>query len=271
MKFNKYFIILLLLKQISLFGQSPEKNAFTLTGNIRGLDTGFITLFYGGINGSVFDTCQVANGKFKFKGFVAEPRIAYLIAFRDKKQYSNDKTKILECFIEPGNLSIDDTLGDFRYMEIQGSASDRDRVKRDKSKKQIMKRIDSVSVSFDECRAEYSKEKMKTNRSDQLKSLMQKCDSLGALLSIRTKNDYDSLDLLDSLFIINNPASYVAAFMLMRKLGDRPTEQFPDIKNLYDRFPPNIKESSYGEDIRTKMKFERNIYVGAEAIDFSAL
>jgi thiol-disulfide isomerase/thioredoxin len=213
----------------------------------------------------------VFHGKFHFKGFVAEPRIAYITAFRDKNQYSNDKTRRLECFIEPGILFIDDTLGDFRYMEIQGSASDRDRLNRDKSQRQIMKRIDSVSGPFDECWAEYLKGKVENNRSDKLKSLMQKCDSLGAILSIRTKNGYDSLEILDSIFIVNNPASYVAAFMLMRKVGDWPTEQFPDIKELYDRFPTNIKETSYGESIRTKMAFEQNIYVGAEAMDFAAL
>jgi thiol-disulfide isomerase/thioredoxin len=104
-----------------------------------------------------------------------------------------------------------------------------------------------------------------------VKYLGRKSDSLVAFRDSLLKNDSDSLVLLDSLFIINNPASYFAAFMLMRKVGDRPSERFPDIKKLYERFPPNIKESSYGESIRQRMEFERNIYIGAEAIDFTAL
>lgn len=268
MKFGKYFIIILLLKQISLCGQSPEKNAFTLSGNIKGLD-GWVYLLYHGINDGVYDSCQVIGGRFQFKGFVSEPSSAILTGFPISNSY--EKTKVLEFFIEPGHLSITDTLADFRYFAIEGSASDRDRYALIKSKREILNRIDSVSVPFEENWTRYLNERRKNNNPALVKYLGRKSDSLVALRDSRLKNDYVSLDLLDSLFIINNPTSYFAAFMLMRKLGDRPTEQFPDIKNLYDRFPPNIKGSTYGEDIRTKMEFERNIYVGAEAIDFSAL
>ena len=46
------------------------------------------------------------------------------------------------------------------------------------------------------------------------------------------------------------------------------TDQFPDLKKLYDNFPLNIKESSYGQNIREIIESEKNIYVGAEAIQF---
>lgn len=270
MKFSKYFIIVLLLKQVSLCGQSPVKNSFTLNGNIRGFDTGWVYLVYRGVDEVIFDSCQVVRGRFEFKGVVSEPGYASFSSFRVGSQ-AFDKTKMLECFIEPGNLSIVDTMGDFRYFIVHGSACDKERFALDKSKWHIQKRIDSISAPFEVCYAAYLKVRDKDKDSVLAKSLNQKCDSLGTLQIIRTKNDYDSLDLTDSIFIVHNPASFVAAFMLMRKVGQRPTENFPDIKKLYDRFPPNIKSSSYGESIRLSMEFERNIYVGAEAIDFTAL
>jgi thiol-disulfide isomerase/thioredoxin len=271
MKFSKYFIFILLLKQITLFGQYPENKSFYLSGNVKGLNTGFVYLLYRGMSESVLDSCRVEDGTFQFKGYVDEPRVAYLTTISVNGPYTYDKTRSLEFFIEPGNLSIVDTQSDFRYIEIKGSASDKDRVALVKSKRLILDRIDSVSGPFEACYSDYLKETKKDRNSPLTKSLSQKLDSLDVILKVRLKNDYESLQRIDSVFIINNPSSYVAAFMLMKKVGGGPTDQFPDIKKLYDRFPQNIKESSYGKSIRTIIEFEHNIYVGAEAVDFIAL
>ena len=48
-------------------------------------------------------------------------------------------------------------------------------------------------------------------------------------------------------------------------------DQFPDLQKLYNNFPPNIKESSYGQNIRDIMDSETTIHEGAEAVNFTAL
>ncbi len=248
---------------------ASDPTSFILKGKIVGKDTGYIYLYYRGINNFISDSFCLRHGEFMFRGNVQEPTAALFSTFNftsnNRKLY--DSKNIAEFYIEPGQMTLLAKKDSFKLIVLEGSGSDNDRVRVLRMKDTIELKIKPVMELYDVLAPLYNTEYRNDPKSDKFKLLKRRSDSIDAVL----KPLYAEESQIDSAFIVNNPSSFVAADMLTRNVRGGSTDQFPDLKKLYDNFPPNIKESSYGQDIREIIESEKNIYIGAEAINFTSL
>jgi thiol-disulfide isomerase/thioredoxin len=249
--------------------QPPDSNSFILKGKIIGRDTGYIYLWYRGLDGVVSDSFHLNGGEFIFTGKLREPTGALLSSFcfvrNNKSKYESHV--ITELFIEPGHMNLVATMDSFQMAQLEGSRSDSDRVRLLRMKDPVMSKTRPVEKELDMLAPVYNAELAKDPQSGSFKRLKIKNDSIWSVL----KPLYTELSQIDSAFITDNTNSFYAVSLFSRYVSGGSTDQFPDIKKLYDRFPSNIKESSYGKSIAYVMESEINIYIGAEAIDFIAI
>ncbi len=249
--------------------QSSDSGSFVLRGKIIGKDTGYIYLWYRGTSGVVSDSFHLRTGEFIFKGDLREPVdvIFSTFNFSSKNRAIYDSKNITSFYIEPGQMNLKATVDSFLELHMEGSRSDSDRVRLLRMKDTVELRIRPVMQEYDVLMPIYNAEFIKNPKPESFKLRKRKMDSINAVLAPL----YAKEAQIDSAFIVDNPASYVAANMLFRNVHGGATDQFSDIKKLYDKFPPNIKESSYGKSIRDIMESESAIHVGSEAVDFVAL
>ena len=81
MKFAQLLVGFYLL-QTAAVAQKSSLKPFTLTGVIKGMDSGSIYLNYIPDGGhGILDSCKVINGKFLFKGRISEPTRAIFNTF----------------------------------------------------------------------------------------------------------------------------------------------------------------------------------------------
>jgi thiol-disulfide isomerase/thioredoxin len=249
--------------------QSVDSGSFVLNGKIKGKDTGYIYLWYRGVIDVISDSLRLNKGEFIFKGNLREPTVAtfstFFFATTNLEKY--DSKNITEFYIEPGQMNLLATIDSFRELNLEGSRSDSDRVRLLRMKDTVELRIQPVMREYNVLMPIYNAEFIKNPKPESFKVLKRKMDSINTVLAPLDAKEAQ----IDSAFIVDNPTSYVAANMLLRNVRGGATDQFPDIKKLYDKFPPNIKESSYGKSIRDIMESESAIHIGSEAVDFVAL
>jgi hypothetical protein len=167
---------------------------------------------------------------------------------------------LIEIFIEPGQMSLFAALDHFKAVQLEGSRSDSDRIRLMRMEDPVERKIQPVMRRYDIVAPLYNAEFKKDQTSGTFKRLKATSDSINAVLDPLYKEGSS----IDSAFIVDNPASYFAANMLLRKVSGGSTDQFPDIKKLYDRFSRDIKESSYGQSIYYVMESERKIRIGLD-------
>ena len=268
MKRNLILIILLFCVCTGK-SQYADSGSFVLRGKIKGKDTGYIYLWYRGVIDVISDSLRLNKGEFIFKGNLREPTVAtfstFFFATTNLEKY--DSKNITEFYIEPGQMNLLATIDNFRELHLEGSRSDSERVRLLRMKDTVELRIRPVTKEFDVLSPIYKAGYTKNPRPESFKLVKRKMDSIWTVLTPL----YAEEAQIDFAFIVNNPASYVAANMLLNNIRGGASDQFPDIKKLYDRFPPYIKQSSYGIRIKEIMESESVIHVGSEAVDFIAL
>lgn len=74
----------LMLSRLTGYGQ--QKDNFTLSGVIKNHDFDFIYLRYNAASGAlVLDSVKITNGKFQFKGRLAEPTYCCFLIWENEK------------------------------------------------------------------------------------------------------------------------------------------------------------------------------------------
>src|SRR5882757_6817495 len=101
MKKNNPFLLACLL--LSTVGSQAQ--SFVLSGTITGQASGKLKLSYTDKNGHrTQDSSLIKNGRFEFKGMIAEPQIAYLQG-AIKSRDMNDPNSF-DFFLEPASMTI---------------------------------------------------------------------------------------------------------------------------------------------------------------------
>jgi thiol-disulfide isomerase/thioredoxin len=251
------------------FAQPKLKTSFNLTGQVMGMDSGLVYLYYGGINGAVSDSCFLNHGLFLFRGEVQEPVEAIFSAFNFT---TNDRGKfqaknISGFYLEPGKIKLIATRDQFRDLKTEGSVSDSDRMRLLEMEEPVEAKIRPVMKVYDELAPIYNMEYRKNAKSDRFKFLQKKLDSVNKILDPL----YAQRLQIDSSFIADNPESYVAANMFYRGIEGGSIKEYPDLNIQYERIPVFLRESEIGKRIREVVESERNIYVGRDAVNFIVL
>ena len=263
MKFTFTFFGMLSI-QILAFAQNQGQHPFKLTGTIKDMDSGYVYLNYlpNGEMG-IIDSARVNAGHFVFNGTVTEPTKAWFNTFGFNG--ITDENNLTQFYIEPGDLKLSATKNQFKTLKLTGSASDSERVRLEKLEEPINSQIYSVDKSYGHYNEEYRIEKTKNSNSPRIKLLKQKKDSIWALL----ENLYRNKAHIDSVFIIENPNSYVAADMIAH--SGVSWIAFPSLDSLYSKFPEYIKQSFPGKSIKLDIDRDKALAVGGDAKLFIAI
>ena len=252
-----------------LLAQSFTSHSFILKGKISNKDSGYIYLFYPGMQSAVQDSCLLNQGQFIFKGEIKEPCGALLTNYNFLTNTSRfEKWKLIsEFYIEPSDITLTASADHFNDLQLQGSKVDLDRVRLLKMKEPAERKIQPLLNEYDKLLPAYHKEYKKDSHSAEFKYFQHTIDSLSQLM----EPYYDLERQTDSAFVVDNPSSWVAADMLWRSSRGGSSKYFPDLKVLYQNMPPDIQGSTYGKGILATIESENHIYVGIDAINFVAI
>jgi thiol-disulfide isomerase/thioredoxin len=262
-KFTFIFIAGLLI-QVLTSAQSQGQHIFRLTGTIEDMDSGYVYLNYlpnGGMG--IMDSTRVNAGRFVFNGTVTEPTEAWFSTFG----FSGipDEKNLTQFYIEPGDIKLFATKNHFKTLKLIGSAADSDRVRLEKLEEHVYEEIGAADASYRHYDEEYRIEKNNKSTTGRLSFLKLMKDSTSDLLD----KLYKKKATIDSVFIIENPDSYVAADMLAHSRVS--WIAFPSLDTLYSRFPDYIKQSFPGKSIKLDIDREKADAVGNDAMLFMAV
>jgi thiol-disulfide isomerase/thioredoxin len=255
--FKLFILFNCLLGTISATTQDNIPEKFILEGRFTTPSSGIVFLAYSFNNNLILDSCNIIDGKFKFTGLLHEPVRTALLNYRPG---SNDKDGFaFDFYIEPGVINFS---GEFRSQgtfELIGSKTDRDRVKlyhQDSAIKALVQRNYEIAKNI----------YIKTKSSNDQEKLISKhqIDSIATIISDLEKE----VEKMDSIFIINNPQSFVS---LDKLFGLRSRFKREDAESLVEKFPPYILSSSAAKRFLIYMEREKHINPGDTAPKFKAI
>jgi len=226
---------------------------FVVKGRIEGMDKGWVYLNYLPGNGKmgVYDSCRVEAGHFRFKGEIAEPSRAWITTFSPIDPAAKyDAGNVVQFYLEGGKLSVYLVFSQFSKIRVEGCAAEKEWDKMERSKLPLTEKMRVSEVLLDEQGAG-----LPETTKDSLRSVIE--DLQRKILAV------------DSLYIVEHPRSFVAADMLASYKHNEIA--FPSLRDLYERFPAWIRNSSPGEKIREEVEQERVLYLRANARTFNAL
>src|SRR6185312_15591595 len=82
---------------------APGDSSYTVSGEIKGMETGWVFLYNVQKEAEKPDSAKIEKGHFEFKGFAAEPQLAFLgVMMADAPRQSP-----LALFLEPGKITVE--------------------------------------------------------------------------------------------------------------------------------------------------------------------
>jgi len=228
------------------------------------MDSGYVYINYipNGEMG-ILDSSRVNNGHFVLNGTVTEPTKVWFSTVSQAGPTS--ERNLTQFYIEPGDLKLYATTDHLKDMVLIGSSSDNDRKKLEKLEEHVNNEINSVESISRKYENEYRIEKGNGADSSRLRVLRQMKDSTWVVLQKLHKMEAQ----IDSLFIIENPNSYVAADMLSN--SNVSWIAFPSLDSLYSKFPVYIQQSFPGKKIKLDIDRGKAIPIGGDAKEFIAV
>ena len=227
-----------------LAGYGQQKDTFTLSGKITSQDYEFMYLRYNNPSGNiVLDSARIIGGTFQFKGRIAEPTVANL--YGKMTSQSMDDPNFTNLFLEPALMTLNVRAGDFKNAALKGSVSQEEQKALDKLKAPIRKEMEPILET-------YRKEK----NHEKAAEIREQFEPFNA-----------RMDKIDYAFFASHPDSYVAAYMMRFKIGGLNAGQ---AKEIYNRWTPRIKQSSYGKNIAKEIEKLENGSPGNIAATFTA-
>lgn len=242
------FCLVLSLLVLTAAAQQKQKNHFVLTGRIDGQPAGYVYLSYTNSEGKyIRDSAALNNGVFRLEGSVSEPTMAY---FNGKvASRSMEDPNSTSFFLEPNNMRLTASVGQFKQAKISGS---------------------KTQVDYDA----YQKPLLKVR--DRWKLVM---DTLSAV-NKRSNFEYQELKdwvltpynaeirELETAFIRSHPASYVTAYILRFRGREMSADS---LKAVFNRLPLAVRQSTFGKQVAEDIEKKKIGIPGTMASNFSAV
>ncbi|EDM34149.1 thiol:disulfide interchange protein [Pedobacter sp. BAL39] len=240
----KYILLgLFLFTGMAWAQDAPQKGGFSISGTITGKKSGFIYLSYAGAGGKyILDSAALKGGKFQFRGQIDEPGAAIVMGSSTVRNM--DDPELGQLFIEPAEMQLRLTAGDFKQLKLTGSKTQDEQEELELQKAAI----NAEKKPFvDAYRKEKDHEKAAAIR-EQFEPFDKK------------------LDALDLTFMNSHPDSYLSAYMMRFKIQVLTADQ---AKDIYDRWTPRIKNSVFGKETAAEIAQLQNGSPGSKASVFS--
>lgn len=252
--------IIFCLITLSAFAQNA---IFNIKGTINWRNSGYVYLSYVNKNGkNIADSCAIINQSFQFTGEINEPKNAYL---RSSLKIRNmEDPNFTSFFIEPGNMKLEITEGDYKNFKLTGSKTQDEANQLSKLKASINDELKPYYKEYKVANEAYTKAvKEKLPQAEQ--DLHHKMANM-----IRDKFEpfNKRLDQIDYTFISKNPNSYLSAYLMIFKVSDLPLDS---VELFYNGFSLKVKQSSFGKQILDEIVKLKKGAPGAMATVFSTV
>lgn len=241
------FILFSLTLLIVAHGISQQKNdgSFTINGTVTNLTNGYVYLRYQNKDGKYAnDSAALQNGKFSFKGLVAEPVMASLSGKTVSR--SMDDPNYTSFFLEPSVINI--TVADkaFKSATITGSITEKEYAELKQKRQNIEKRWAVVMDTLHEVN------KRSNFEYQELKNWV-------------LTPYFEEMTDVESEFVKKHPTSYVTAYLA--RFGRNYSSD--SLAKLYKAFPEKVRQSSYGKAIVAELEKRKIGVPGTVAASFS--
>lgn len=132
---------------ISLAGMAQQKNSFTLSGIIKGKDTGSLYLVVTDMyENKTTHSAQIRNGKFEFKGTIPHPMMAFVSEGESPR--SADDPNSVSFFLDLGETVAELQYGDFKNVALTGAKTQDELNELAKLKKQAVDRVGMANIDL---------------------------------------------------------------------------------------------------------------------------
>lgn len=226
---------------------------FTLKGDIKYQDTGFVVMTYVANDKFINDTAEIVVGRFLFTGKILEPTLATI---RDRHDL-----ELAWIYIEPSKMNIsiikDKPLG----CIMTGSKTQAEYEILNKMEEPIYERVSELKS-----RSTTINDSIKSTDDLSLKLLLEKKSEEISSLWSKTLEELDPIELR---FVLENPKSYVTPQYLLRLIS-REVISLDSAKTIFNGLDSSVKESRYGKFINEDIRKKENVRLGAQAPDFKA-
>ena len=244
---KKVLFIMLLATVLVSFTTIINAN-FTITGNAAGVENGTMVILekQDAVKGLVaLDSAKVANGKFAFKGTVAEPSIHFI-------QVAGVEGKVA-FILEQGKIDFTIFKDSIAKSKIGGTQNNIDLHNFNNKAMQIQKKLQD----FQQANNQKMQEAQASKNEIVINELMTQFNVL-----------QDELITLTSSFPEKNPKSFLSV-LLLDNMFNQPEVDIEKIKTVYNSFDPALKNTKPGKDIQTKISNFKAITTGSMAPEFT--
>ena len=235
---------------------------FTLTGNIKGEDSGEIRLYYTCMNGEkVKDSTMIRDGHFAFSGGISEP-VAATLEDVVKPGKPNGSNRVA-FYLDPAGITIDLQAGDFKDADITGAPTEDDFRSLRALEQPIFKEQEPMAQAARQAYQIYLNAVKAKEDDAALDSLKNKAASLHDQL-----RPYQArATQVDYAFFAAHPGSYITALYLALHVHELSLDS---LQMFYDRLGTVMQQSVPGKKIGKELDSVKAGSPGSKASDFSA-
>ena len=235
---------------------------FLLKGRIAGQKKGTVRLIYTDKNGAyIVDSCRLRNGRFTFRGTIAEPTKVYLegnVASKDM----NDPN-FTSFFVEPAKMEIELTADNFKMAVITGSRTQDEQVEYDKAIAPVLTEMQPLSKEFEIASRNYRQALKAKKDETTLEELKNKAEAIRTRFEPYTARIRE----IEMEYFRKNPESFVTAFQLRFHVAHLPLDS---LQKYYDRLGFSTRQSTPGRLIAQQLEKLRAGWPGSIAKNFAS-
>jgi hypothetical protein len=228
----KYLISTLCLLFLLLGCSGPSDQEMLLTGEVKGLKKGVLSLqkledtLFVSVDSMVVDGTPI----FNFSDEITSPEMYYLtLSFQD----SSNLVRRLQFFAEPGTINIQTTLKDYESKAVITGSRNQEKID---EYNMLMKRYNDQNLELIE---------------EDFTARMEGNDSLSGELQSQQRRLLKLKYLAALNFAKNNNDLEVAPYLMLAKVYDVNVNY---LDTIYNSLTPKIKDSKYGKALKSLIK-----------------
>ncbi len=242
--FKKNILFLLLVLCLLPFTSFAQQNNYTISGNIKGVgnDSVIIIINNYDADGKILNQDTLIaiakEGQFYFKGKANSTKDGRAIVggFKSRNSFS--------FYLEPGKIKIEGEKNALSDLLITGTKSNDEKIETTRYSNLIYQRVLLLREAL----------KNQTKGTIAYNNIVKEIDV-----------KFDSIQNYKFNYLKTHPNSFVSVTFLWVKQDNLPVDE---LEKFYNAFAPSLQTSSYGLDIRDKIKVRKFVAVGNPAPDF---
>lgn len=230
---------------------------FTISGNIKGKNDGYIYLSY---KGNSYDSSLIRNGRFNFKGTLDGPVLAYIMMDRNTRFFD----KYTQIYLVPAPMKLLLDYNNFAQSAVlEGSPVQAEADQLAMMKAPVMEKIKPLSEQYNKANMTYINARKEGKDEATLADLKEKANNAKDAM-----DPYDEqLEQLDRAFMDKHPSSYVTASLMRYRISGM---QLSEAENRYNQLSAETKNCRLGKEIKASLEGLRMGSPGARAYVFAS-